>query len=215
MYNIVIVDDHYIFRNGLKLLLSKIKNVNVVAEASNGKNFLDIIDNFNIDLVFMDINMPVIDGISATEEALKKKPHLKIIALTSFGESDYFNKMIYAGVEGFMLKNSEIDDFRKAINKVMEGGNYFSEALLANFTKNSITEQIQKKEKSILPEISKREKTVLELICKGYSNERIGEELNISGRSVERYKTSLIYKTGTSNTVNLVIYAFKNKLAEI
>lgn len=215
MYNVVIVDDHPIFRNGLKLLLSKIKNVKVIAEASSGKNFLELLNNNTIDIVFMDINMPGIDGITTTTEALKLKPGLKIIGLTSFSDSNNFNKMIYAGVEGFMLKNSELDDFKKAISKVAEGGNFFSEELFFNFTKSVISEKIHEKTIDDTEKISEREKEVLRLICKGYSNEKIGEELCISGRSVERYKTNLISKTSTANTVNLVIYAFKNKLVDL
>jgi len=214
MYNVAIVDDHAIFRNGLKLLLNKIKNVKVVAEASNGKNFLETLDSYSIDLVFMDINMPGLDGIDTTMEALKKKPGLKIIGLSSYGSSDYFNKMVYAGVEGFMLKNSDLDDFKKAIPRVINGGNYFSDELLLNFTKSYVEDKIQKKQE-IIPELSEREKSVLELICKGYSNQKIGEELFLSGRSVERYKTKLINITNTQNTVQLVIFAFKNKLVDL
>jgi DNA-binding NarL/FixJ family response regulator len=213
MYNIAIVDDHAIFRNGLKMLLNKIKDVKVVAEASNGKTFLEIMENFTIDLVFMDINMPEMDGIEATTEALRRKPGLKIIGLTSFGQSDFFNKMVYAGVEGFMLKNSDLEDFTRAIHRVAEGGNYFSDEFLLNFTRSSIEEKIHAKPESV-PELSSREQEVLKLICKGFSNEKIGEMLYISGRSVERYKTNLLAITNTQNTVNLVIYAFKNKLVE-
>lgn len=210
---IIIVDDHEVFRMGLKLLLNMITDVAVVGEASNGKDFLDLLENTPVDLVFMDINMPILDGIEATEIALSKYPELKIIALTTFGETEYFNKMIYAGVEGFMLKNSGFNDFKTAIDKVMRGGNYFSDELLVNFTRDVITKTI--KVKNEIPEFSKRELEVLELICKGYSNVKIGELLFISDRTVERHKTNLISKTDTSNTVNLILYAIKNKLVEI
>jgi DNA-binding NarL/FixJ family response regulator len=214
MYSIIIVDDHLIFRTGLKLLLGKIKDVKVVAEASNGRVFLEMMDKYRIDLVFMDINMPELDGIETTFEALKKNPDLKIIGLTSYGNDEYFNKMVCAGVEGFMLKNSELDDFKKAIPRVIEGGNYFSDELLMNFTRNFVSDRNQKKQ-GLNPELTEREKEVLALICKGYSNDKIGKDLFISGRSVERYKTILLDKTKTLNTVNLVIYAFKNKLVDL
>jgi len=214
-HKIIIVDDHEIFRTGLKLLLNKIDDVNVVAEASNGQEFLDIIRKHKADLVFMDINMPVLNGIDTTEIAIETNPNLKIIALTTFGDNEYLNKMIYAGVEGFMLKNSTLDDFKKAINKVINGGNFFSAEILFNYTKNIISDQIEKKQEVDKPELSKREHEVLELICKGFSNTKIGEELFISDRTVERHKTNLIYKTKSRNTVNLVIYAFKNKLVDI
>jgi DNA-binding NarL/FixJ family response regulator len=214
-YKVFIVDDHEIFRNGLKLLLNKIDDIEVVAEASNGREFLELIEKIKPDIVFMDIRMPVMDGIKATEQVLKKHPDLKIIALTTFGETEYFDKMIYAGVEGFMLKNSEPEDFNRAIKKVAEGGNYFSEEMLTKLTKRVVNGKIRETEKKNLPVLSKREYEVLELICRGFSNKKIGESLYISSRTVERHKTNLIIKTETRNTLNLVIYAFKNKLIEL
>ena len=212
-YNIAIVDDHEIFRNGLKLLLNKIENIEIVAEASNGQKFLDILENCKPDLVFMDISMPVMDGIITTKKALEKYPDLKIITLTTFDDTEYLDEMLYAGVEGFMLKNSKIENFKKAIEKVISGGNYFSEEVLAKLTRNFVLRHAKEKIKKDLPEFSQREVEVLKLICKGLSNIRIGELLFISDRTVERHKASLLAKTNTSNTVNLVIYALKNKLA--
>lgn len=214
-YKVFIVDDHEIFRIGLKLLLNKIDDVEVIAEASNGKEFLELINKVEVDIVLMDISMPIIDGIEATEKVLEKYPKLKIIALTTFGETEYFDRMIYAGVEGFMLKNSGPEDFKNAINKVANGGNFFSEEVLAKITRRVINEKIRETKKEKFPELSKREYEVLELICRGFSNEKIGENLYISSRTVERHKTNLINKTGTRNTLNLVIYAFKNKLVEL
>ena len=123
--------------------------------------------------------------------------------------------MIYAGAEGYMLKNSDVEDFKKAINKVSQGGNYFSEEILVNFTKNIVSKQIEIKEKSNVPELTKREVEVLGLICKGYSNDKVGEKLFISSKTVERHKRNIILKTDTHNTINLVIYAFKNDLVKL
>jgi len=216
-YKIAIVDDHEIFRNGLKLLLNKIEDVNVVVEASNGIEFLELVEKYkdDIDIVFMDINMPLLDGIDTTEEIKKNYPEIKIIALTTFGDNEYFDKMIYAGAEGYMLKNSDINDFKKAIDKISHGGNYFSEEILVNFTRNIVSKKIEKKEKSNVPELTKREIEVLGLICKGYSNDKIGEKLFISSKTVERHKRNIILKTDTHNTLNLVIYAFKTGLAKL
>jgi DNA-binding NarL/FixJ family response regulator len=210
-YKVIIVDDHEIYRLGLKLLLNMMSTVNVVGEASNGQIFLELLETQKADIIFMDVNMPVLDGIDATEIALKKYPDLKIIALTTLEECKYFNKMIYAGAEGFMLKNSGFLDFQNAIEKIMKGGNYFSDEIIANFTK----EVVAKKEKHEIPVFSKRELQVLGLICKGYSNEQIGKILFVSSRTVERYKTNLISKSKTNNTINLVLFAVKNKIIEL
>ena len=209
---IFIVDDHEIFRNGLKLLLNSMENIKVVGEASNGQMFLDTFRQSNADIIFMDISMPVMDGIQATKKALELNPQLKIIALTTFGEIEYFNEMIYSGVAGFMLKNSEPADFKVAIEKVSRGANYFSEEMITKITQQVVQEKERKIENESLPSLTKREYEVLELICKGYSNEKIGECLNISSRTVERHKTNLISKTETHNTLNLVIYAFRHNI---
>lgn len=212
---IFIVDDHEIFRNGLKLLLNSMENIKVVGEASNGQMFLDTFRQSNADIIFMDISMPVMDGIQATKKALELNPQLKIIALTTFGEIEYFNEMIYSGVAGFMLKNSEPADFKVAIEKVSRGANYFSEEMITKITQQVVQEKERKIENENLPSLTKREYEVLELICKGYSNEKIGECLNISSRTVERHKTNLISKTETHNTLNLVIYAFRHNIIKL
>jgi DNA-binding NarL/FixJ family response regulator len=212
-YRIIVVDDHEVFRMGLKLLLEKVSDVEVVNEASNGKEFLALLGQDTPDIVFMDINMPVLDGVEATKIALQRNPDLKIIALTTFGELEYFDKMIFAGVEGFMLKNAGFDDFRTAIEKVGKGGNYFSAELLMNFRRDVVSERIRQKKE--LPNFTEREMEVLELICKGYSNNKIGEKLFISNRTVERHKSNLINKTETNNTINLILFAIRHKLVQL
>jgi DNA-binding NarL/FixJ family response regulator len=211
---IIIVDDHSIFRQGLKLLLEKIKGIEVIAEASNGKEFLDLLEMQNIDIAFMDINMPLLDGVDATSLAAQRFPNLKIIALSAFGDDESLNKMLIAGVDGFMVKNSEILEFEDAINKVISGGNYFSDEILVKLTRNVINHKEKKIEMEEVPLLSEREMEVLQLICKGYSNIKIGSTLNISDRTVERHKTNLIEKTQSENTLNLVIFAFKHKLVD-
>ena len=158
--------------------------------------------------------MPVLDGIDATKKALEILPELKIIALTSFSDPEYFDNMLCAGAEGYMLKNSSLEEFKKAVKKVISGDNYYSQDLLMSITKNLIVEKTQRSKQAVMPDLSKREKEVLELICMGFSNQNIGDKLFISDRTVERHKTNLYEKTGTQNSVNLVIYAFKNKLVE-
>jgi DNA-binding NarL/FixJ family response regulator len=134
--DVIIVDDHSLFRNGLKILLTTAGQFNVVAEAENGKEFLDILPHIQPDIVLMDIDMPVLDGIEATKEALKKYPDLKVITLSLFGEEEYYYKMIEAGVKGFLLKNSDINEVKNALITVWQGGKYFSQELLYNVVKN-------------------------------------------------------------------------------
>lgn len=209
---IIIVDDHKIFRDGLMLMLDNFEFVDVVGQAENGVEFLDLIAEKQADIVLMDINMPKLNGIEASKIALKQYPDLKIIALTSFADDEYIEQMISAGVEGYMLKRADIDDFEKAIKRVSEGGSYFSDEIIKVMTRSLYQTKEQKKSVAEKPDFTKREMEVLQLICDGLNNEQIAAKIFLSPKTIEKHKSSLFQKTGTYNTVNLVIYAFKNKL---
>jgi DNA-binding NarL/FixJ family response regulator len=208
--NIIIVDDHSIFREGLKKIISEMDDLKLVGEAENGAVFLKLLHKTSPDIVLMDILMPVMDGIVATELALKKNPSLKILVLSMFGEDEYVYSMIDKGISGFILKTSDIEDFKRAIRRVLQGQQYYSEEIMAllvkRFRKLGSTETIN---------LSDKENEVLRLLCKGLSNLEIAEKLFISERTVENYRNKLLQKTGSSNVLKLVIYAVRNKLAII
>lgn len=210
---VALVDDHVLFRNGLKLLLNNEPNIEVTMEASDGSIFLSqLSEDTPPDIVLMDISMPNMDGIEATRLAVERIPNIKIIALSMFGEEDYYYKMISAGVKGFLLKNSEINDVKEAIAQVMAGNSYFSQELLYNVIKN------MHQSKEVLEEtetLSKRELQVLGEICKGLSNQEIADTLFISKRTVDKHRANLLSKTNSKNTANLIMYAIKNKLISI
>lgn len=206
---VVLADDHNLFRNGLKLLLSNCENITIVGEACDGKELLSVLDYTKADIVLIDIEMPVMNGIEATRAALEKFPDLKIISLSMYGEEEYYYRMIDAGVKGFILKNSEISEVIKAIETVMAGGKYFSSDVLYNVVKNIKT--VSKISNNAVT-LSEREKEVLEQICKGLSNQEIADILFISKRTVEKHRASLLSKSNTKNTAQLVMYAIENKL---
>jgi DNA-binding NarL/FixJ family response regulator len=206
---ISLVDDHKIFREGLKLLLSTIKNVQVISEAPNGKVFIDNLPENKPDIVFMDINMKEMDGIEATQKALAIFPDLKIIALTSFEDEEYFNRMNDLGVRGYLLKNSLRDDFEKAITKVSEGYNYYSDEL-----KMTQSEKLKKQPVETVV-FSDEERELLKYICQGLTNKQIGDNLHLSSRTIESHRARLLDKTNTKNSVSLAVYAISNKLVEL
>jgi DNA-binding NarL/FixJ family response regulator len=209
---IVIVDDHSLFRNGMKLLLTSAGNFSIVAEASNGKEFIDLLNTIVPDVVLMDIDMPEMDGIEATTKALEMHPDLRIIGLSMYGEEEYYYKMIEAGVSGFLLKNSDIGEVKTAITSVFEGGKYFSQELLYNVVRNIKTSQTNQE---VVENLSEREVEVLKQICVGLSNHEIADNLHISKRTVDKHRANLLDKTNSKNTAHLVMYAIKNKLIDI
>jgi DNA-binding NarL/FixJ family response regulator len=205
--SIILVDDHKLFRNGVKFILSELDDVEVIADVSNGKEFVTLLDQYKPDIVLMDINMPEMNGIEASKKAMEKYPDIKILVLSMFGEEEYYNTMIEIGVKGFILKDVENTELVDAIRKIHAGGNYFSSELLLRLIKNKPTEENVN--------LTGREKEILKLICEGYSNHQISEKLFISQRTVERHRASLLEKTNANNSISLVVYAIKNKLVEI
>ena len=204
---IILVEDNQIFRKGLTLLLNELSNAKVIAEASNGIDFLQLLYNgVSPDLVFMDIKMPEMDGLEATEKAIKKYPDLKIVALTMFAEKEYIVKMSEAGAVGFIPKNIEKDELEKVISIISAGGNYFSKELLGGISNIS---DFNNNEKENQVTLTRREEEVLQLLCEGLSTIEIADKLFISQRTVEIHRASLLSKTNSKNSVSLVIYAIK------
>ena len=214
--NLIIVDDHRLFRNGIKALLKELSYIGVVTEASNGKEFIDFITANPVDMALMDINMPVMNGIDATREAKHIQPNIKIIALSMLNDDDYYFKMIDAGAQGFILKDSGSDELVQAIETVLNGQNYFSQDLLRNIIM-SLSSNVKPESNRSPEEVSftDREIDVLEQICKGLSNQEIADALFISPRTAERHRSNLFTKTGAKNSVTLVMYAIKNNLVKV
>jgi DNA-binding NarL/FixJ family response regulator len=204
---VFIVEDHAIFREGLKRVISEMDDVELIGEAENGAVFLEMLKKVSPDVVLMDIQMPVMDGIEATERALKIDPSLKILVISMFGEEEYVYSMVEKGVAGFILKTSGILDLERAIKKVSDGQQYYSEEIMGLLVKKF--RSIDTVEKITFND---KEKEVLRMLCKGFSNNDIADKLFMSVRTVEGYRNKLLQKTGSANVINLVIYALKNKL---
>jgi DNA-binding NarL/FixJ family response regulator len=214
--NVMIVEDQIIFRSGLMLLLSEIPEVNVIGEAADGKEFLDMVKKNRPDIVLMDIKMPVMDGIEATMTAMELYPELKVLVLSMFGEEEYLVRMLEAGVRGFLLKNVDEDELRKALMIVASGKNYFSQELLPSLTNSFMKQKNYKDEKQqLLDKLTRRELEVLHYICQGYTNKEIAEVCFISPRTAGGHRTNLLEKTECKNTAELVGFGIKYNLIRV
>jgi DNA-binding NarL/FixJ family response regulator len=204
---IIIVDDHKLFRNGLCFILGEIGNIDIIGEASNGKEFIDLLRYLKPDLVLLDISMPEMNGVEASQRALKLYPDIKILVLSMFGDDAYYNTMIEIGVKGFILKDADPNELKSAIDAIINGNSYFSQDLLLKIIRN--------KKDSTTIKLSRRETEILTLLCKGKSTHQISDQLHISDRTVERHRASLLSKTESSNSISLAIYAVKNNLVSL
>lgn len=206
---VVLVDDHKIVRDGIKLMIRQHPGVEVVAEAENGKEVIEICSKENIDLVIMDINMPQMDGIEATGRIKSNYPEIKILALTMSNDNVHIRKMIQAGVSGYIMKSSGTVELREAIDTIMDGKHYFSDeaakSIMMDLVKNK---GVAKSNEPV--SITDREIEILELIVKEFTNQEIADKLFISPRTVDAHRRNLLQKTGARNTAGLVRYALTN-----
>jgi DNA-binding NarL/FixJ family response regulator len=203
---VCIVDDHALFREGLKYLLDASDLVSAVSEAKNGREFLEHVESFDPDVVLMDIDMPEMNGIEATKLALKRLPDLKILALSMYSDENFYAEMIGAGAKGFLIKNSGFDEVQTAITEIFAGCHYFSPEILT-----SIVKGIHRTNEVHDNELTEREKEVLVLICQGLSNNEIGEKLFISKRTVDKHRENILFKTESKNTAELVVFAIRKR----
>ncbi|HRX10437.1 MAG TPA: response regulator transcription factor [Draconibacterium sp.] len=213
--NIVITDDHKLFRKGIIALLEDFDFIGEINEASNGKELLDLLSEIKIlpDLILLDLRMPIMDGVEAQQKIKDIYPEIKIIILTMEDDEQFILHLISEGVNGYLLKNADPVEMEQAILKVYKKGFYFSEDISSLVMKN-----LNKKEKVetiFNPDFSERELQVLKLICKEYTNAEIAETFDVSVRTAEGYRQKLVEKAGAKNIAGLVILALKHKWVTI
>ena len=212
-YKVIIVDDHKMFRNGLKVLIEVGKIGTVVAEADNGQQFLRLLEKHVPDIVLMDIDMPIMNGIEATKQAIKIQPEIKILVLSMFSDKKHYSEIIQAGAKGFIIKRSGKDELKDGIREVANGGSFFSNELLRNIIADyDLSPSPQKTENTEEINLTEREIEILKHLCQGSTTEEIAEKIFLSERTINNYRSKLLSKTNTKNTVALVLYAIKNKL---
>ena len=209
-----IADDHKIFRKGIILSLRQYTNISFVLEAENGEDLLNQLKNNQPDLVLLDLRMPGKDGIETTKEVSKLYPHIKILIITMFEDERYVSHLMENGANGYLLKNAEPAEIKKAIMEAYVRGYYLNNFVNRILLKKS-TSRI-KNAPSLNNEIviSDKEKEVVSLICREFTASEIAEKMSISPRTVESIKDRLMERFGLKNTAGLVFFAVKNELID-
>jgi len=207
--NILIVDDHKIVRDGVKLYAESHPDVKKIDEAINGKEALIFVSKNEVDLVLMDINMDNLNGIETSAQIMKEHPEIKIIALTMHNDYHHIKSMMDAGARGYLLKSCNQKEMIQAIDTVMTDEIYYSPEVAQTVMNNMAKKK--KSDASAIP-ITPRELDILRLIMDDKSNQEIADTLFISIRTVEVHKRNLMEKTGAKSSAGLVLYAVKNRI---
>jgi len=211
---VMVADDHKMFREGVKALLEKEKQITVVSEASNGEEVMQRLQEKPVDVILLDISMEGMNGIETAKKISSQFPDVNILALSMHSEINYITSMLEAGATGYILKNTGKDEMIAAIKTVAAGDSYFSNEVSSKLIQNLNKKSQQngtKGQKSDIP-LTKREIEILQLIALEYSNPEIAEKLFISIRTVDTHRRNLLEKLGVKNTAGLVKYAIKNGL---
>jgi DNA-binding NarL/FixJ family response regulator len=210
MIKIIIAEDQQMMIDGLKSLLNHEKNMTVIGEALNGEELLKMIEKKKPDVVLMDVRMPVMDGIEATQQISQRFPNIKVLMLTMHNTREYIEKLIKSGCAGYILKNTGKRELMTAIETVNSGEKYYSKEVTERFMESF---QLKKNAHSEIPvELTEREKDVLKLIAQEFKTNEIADKLFISHHTVETHRKNLISKLNVRNTAGLVRYAIENDL---
>ncbi|HYJ62563.1 MAG TPA: response regulator transcription factor [Parafilimonas sp.] len=211
---IVIADDYKIYRDGLKLCLSADNNLQILFEADNGEELMEALKTQQPEIIIMDLNMPLMDGMEATKQIRKKYEQIKILVITMYDNDKFIINLMENGAHGYLLKNAEPKEIIKAIYALHENGYYFNDLVNKALLKKLVMKNNLKPSFNHNIELTEREQEVLKMICEEKTAVEIGKEIFLSPRSVEGIRTRLIEKVGVRNTAGLVMFAVKNGLAD-
>jgi DNA-binding NarL/FixJ family response regulator len=213
--HIVIADDHELFRDGFKVMAAKFPEVQLIGEASNGKELIALVEEKHPEVVLTDIKMPVMDGIEATKLLMAQYPSVHIIALSMFDEENLIIDMLEAGARGYLLKNAGKEDIIEAIKAVDQERTYYCKQTSAKLLELIASSRFNPHKKMQKPEFSERETSIIQLICDQKSNKEIADILTLSIRTIEGYREKIQEKMKVQNTAGIVVFAIKNGIYKI
>lgn len=208
---VLIADDHQMFLDGLKALLKRKKNIQVIGEVSNGNQALEFIKKNTPDLLITDISMPGMSGVELTREVKHRYPEVKVLVLTMYNDKEIVGEILMSEAEGYILKNTGRQELSNAINRIINNSTYYSnEVLNIMMTRMKKQKSIEKNTALLTP----REIEIIKLIMEELSSEEIADKLFISKRTVDTHRKNIIQKTNTKTLVGLLKFAIENNLAE-
>lgn len=207
---IMVADDHVIFRNGLKKILEGVQSFNIIGEAENGLDLLSMASRLKPDVILVDVNMPVMDGVMVTKELYKRQQFTRIIALSVFGQENHIMEMLEAGAIGYVMKSAGKKEIIEAIDTVYEYRPYFCSESSRQIT--DLIEKYQSGYRSHLVVFTEREKDIIQLICQGSTSKEVARTLYISQRTVEGHRTRIMQKMNVKSIAGLVAYACEKGL---
>ncbi len=214
---LLIADDHQLFLDGLTAMLSNDAELEVSGQALNGEDVLSFLSKHEVDVVLLDINMPVLSGIDTTRKIVSEYPEVKVLMLTMYNKKEFISSMLEAGVAGYVLKNTGKTELKTAIQTVMSGGHFYSKEVTETIMEGLRSPRAKQNQSfegydAFYPQLTKRELEVLQLITKELTTSEIAEKLFISQHTAETHRKNLLSKLGARNTAGLVKQALLNGL---
>jgi DNA-binding NarL/FixJ family response regulator len=211
---VLLADDHTVVRQGLRALLKAEEDMEVIGEAENGRQAVNLVKKSPPDVVLMDVAMPLMNGLEATRQILKSSPTTKVLVLTSYGDDDCIEQLMRAGAAGYLIKQTAANDLLKAIREVQRGNAFFSPSIAKR-----LRDQCRQAFSNGQPvkrsgDLTSRESEVLQLIAEGFSNKQIAAELSISIKTVEKHRQQVMNKLNIHDVAGLTRYAISKGLVE-
>ena len=212
---ILLADDHKIIRDGLRALIDMQEDMEVVADAHNGRTAVELARNLAPHVVVMDVSMPDLNGIDATRKILTALPKVKVIALSMYSDRRFVTEMFKAGAAGYLLKDCAFEELSRAINTVMSGNIYISPTIANLVVENLVQRTGPKNAGSVFSQLTHREREVLQLIAEGKTTKRIAAQCHISIKTVETHRKHIMEKLGLNSVAELTKYAIREGLTPL
>jgi two-component system response regulator NreC len=209
---ILICDDHGIVRKGLRLQLEQHEEFAVVGEAADGREAVRLAEEMNPEVVIMDIAMPNLNGIEATAQIVKRRPHTGVIILSMHSDESYLTRSLSAGAKGYLLKDTAEVDLYRAVQVVSQGKPFFSPAIANTLLEDYMRQLQQRGLEDSYDLLTDREKEIFQLLAEGKSNKDVAQELNLSPYTVETHRNRIMQKLNLHSAADIVLYAVRKKI---